>query len=388
MRIALCAHGRSPHTQRWANGVADRGHDVAVVWARDELSEADLSSYRSSITHHAPFSMRQLGPRWMAWVAVPAIRRLARHLQPALVHGFNLSGHGWVAHAFDVRPLVLTALGSDVADLARREHDSVRPRALDAYRVWRTRAAVAAAEVVLTDSAPLAAIIRERVPTTTIRIVRFGVDATPVPASARTSWRRRLDIDDEAFVLLSSRLVRPLYNIDTIVRALPEIRSRIPGTVLILKELEKFSDADYRRACLELAEELGVREAIRIVGELDADDLRELYAAADVYVSVPTTDGTAVSVFEAMAADVAVVASDVAGVDPAILRPGETALLVPASDPAALASAVASLGLDAERRRRLVERARETVRAHGDFDRELDRAVLLYEELVAAERRD
>jgi glycosyltransferase involved in cell wall biosynthesis len=231
-------------------------------------------------------------------------------------------------------------------------------------------------------------VIRERVPTTTIRIVRFGVDATSVPASARTSWRRRLDIEDEAFVLLSSRLVRPLYNIDTIVRALPEIRSRIPGTVLILKELEKLSDADYRRACLELAEELGVREAIRTVGELDAGDLRELYTAADVYVSVPTTDGTAVSVFEAMAADVAVVASDVTGVDPAILRPGETALLVPASDPAALASAVVSLGLDAERRRRLVERARDTVRAHGDFDRELDRAVLLYEELVAAERRE
>ena len=37
MRVALCADGRSPHTQRWANAVADRGHEVAVVWVSERL---------------------------------------------------------------------------------------------------------------------------------------------------------------------------------------------------------------------------------------------------------------------------------------------------------------------------------------------------------------
>lgn len=384
MRIALCANGRSPHTQRWANGVADRGHDVAVVWARDELASADLSGFRPSISHHAPVSTRQFGPPWMESVALLATRRLARRLQPDLVHGLYLCGHGWVAHAFGVRPLVLSALGSDVADLARRDHESTRRRVQDAYRVWRTRAAVTAADVVLADSAPLAAVVRERVAGTTTRIVRFGVDVSPPAPSARSSWRRRLGIEDDAFVLLSSRLVRPQYNIDTIVRALPAIRRRIPQSVLVLKELPRFTDLDYRQLCLDLADELGVREAVLTVGELDSQELRALHAAADVYISVPATDGTAVSVFEAMAAGAAIVATDVPGIDPAILRRDETALLVPARDPASLASAVVALGLDTDRRRSLIEQARETVRLHGDFDRELDRAVLIYEELVAA----
>ena len=88
-----------------------------------------------------------------------------------------------------------------------------------------------------------------------------------------------------------------------------------------------------------------------------------------------------------MAAGVAIVATDASGLDPEILRNGETALLVPPKDSEALASAVVALHRDSELRARLARRAAEIVRVHGDFDRELDRAVELYEELVASGRR-
>ena len=243
--------------------------------------------------------------------------------------------------------------------------------------------AVAGADVVFTDSVSLAAIVRQRVPGTETQIIRFGVETRPAPSGAGLAWRRRLEIADDAFVLLSSRLVRPNYNIDTIIRALPLIRSAIPHAVLVLKEVPRLSYPDYRRTCLDLAVELGVGDALRAVGELDRSELLELHAAADVYVSVPMTDGASVSVFEAMAAGVAVVASDVPGIDPTILRNNDTALLVPRCDPESLAAAVVAVASDASRRRTLVEHAREVVQLHGDFrPRALDRAVRLYDELV------
>jgi glycosyltransferase involved in cell wall biosynthesis len=382
MRIALCADGRSPHTQRWANGVVRRGHEVAVVWMQDELAGADLSSFDDSISHHAHTPPSPRRRPWMLPSAFVAPRRLARRLKPDLVHGLFLSGHGWTAHAFGVRPLVLSALGSDVHDLRRRNAGSLPERAANAYGVWLTRAAVAAADVVFADSTAIAAVVRERVPGTETRIVRFGVDVTPPPPAARASWRRRLEIPDDAFVLLSTRLMRANYNIETIIRALPAILERLPETVLILKELERFSDAAYRRLCLDLVDQLGVQAAVRIVGELDHAELLELHAAADVFVSVPTTDGTAVSVLEAMSAGVAIVATDAPGIDPTILQ-DETALLVPVRDSDALASAVLTLALHSEVRQSLVDHAHDVVRLHGDFERELDRAVALYEELVA-----
>jgi glycosyltransferase involved in cell wall biosynthesis len=247
---------------------------------------------------------------------------------------------------------------------------------------------VASADVVLTDSNTLACTLRQAVPDTTTRIIRFGVEVHDLPGpAARSKWRRQLEIKDDTFALLSSRLIRPLYNIDRIIRALAVVRRRIPNSVLILKEFESLSDPDYREYCFGLVRELGLRDAVRIVGELNREELLELQTAADLYVSIPNSDGTSVSVLEAMAAGVAIVASDVPGIDPAILRDDVTALLVAAADAESLASAVIALGVDPHRRRALAERARAVVRVHGNFDRELDRCVLLYEELVRGRGR-
>jgi glycosyltransferase involved in cell wall biosynthesis len=387
MRVALSADGRSPHTQRWANAVADRGHEVAVVWASQDLGGADLTPYRDSISHHAYVRATPQRRPWMLPFAPVTADRLARALRPDLVHGLYLSGYGWTAHALRVRPLVLSALGSDVLDLEKESARSFPPGAATSYGVWRTRRAVAAADVVFADSTAIADSVKRHVPNTETRIIRFGAEIRSATPTARSEWRRRLRVDERDFVALSSRLLRPNYNIDTVIRAFAEIRNRIPGSILVLKENTPFSDVDYRRHCFELIDELGIREVVRTVGELDGEELLTLYAAADVYLSVPSRDGTAVSVLEAMAAGVAIVATDAPGIDPEILRTKETALLVPPGDPAALASAVVALGRDRGFRERLARRAEEIVRLHGDFDRELDRAVELYEDLVASRHR-
>jgi glycosyltransferase involved in cell wall biosynthesis len=290
-----------------------------------------------------------------------------------------------MAHELGVRPLVLSALGSDVLalDPRRGAGGPVQGRLKARYVAHRTRAAVSASDVVLTDSVSLEESVRRRVPSVEIRIIRFGVEIGGPPPAARSRWRQRVGVDEDAFVLLSSRLVRPNYNIDTIVRALPEIRARCPDAVLVLKEFPRFSDTEYRLECLQLADSLGVRDAVRVVGELDRSDLLELYAAADVYLSVPSTDGTAVSVLEAMAAGVAVIATDAPGIDPTILTSGKSALLVPVRDIDALAGAVAKLCVEPALRSRLAEQAQEVVRRHADFNHELDRAVSLYEGLLA-----
>jgi hypothetical protein len=123
------------------------------------------------------------------------------------------------------------------------------------YRVWRTRRAVADADVVLADSPTIASAIHERVPGVETRIIRFGVEPGEPSPLARKEWRQRLGFSDEAFVIHSSRLLRPLYNIDTIVQAMPSIRRELPTAVLILKELPDQTDQDYKNRCLELAEE-------------------------------------------------------------------------------------------------------------------------------------
>ena len=74
------------------------------------------------------------------------------------------------------------------------------------------------------------------------------------------------------------------------------------------------------------------------------------------------------SILEAMAAGLPVVASDVGGVSEAVVD-GETGLLVPAGDADALAAAVGRLLADADERRRLGERGHAVARERFDVAR-------------------
>lgn len=377
LHIALCGDGRSPHTQRWANEFARRGHRVTVVWRRDQYAVSALDPYDGGVLHESAGG--DLDPRrpWDELRSWREARALARRLRPDLVHGLYLRSHGWTARDFGIRPLVLSALGSDVLRLDDPPPPGAYAGAVDRYIRARTIGAARRADVVLCDSADVA----ERVARWGARtaLVRFGVEP---PAEDDGGWRARLTIPDGAFVVLSTRLLKENYNIHVLIEAFPAVLERVPAAMLVLKEYEPFSDPEYRGRCRALVEELAVEHAVRWVGELDPPELRRLYAAADVYASVPSTDGTAVSVFEAMAAGVPVVATRALGIDESVLRDGETAVLVDPGDREGLAGAIVALAADAGERARLQAAGRAVYEAVGSAEREFDEAERIYLELA------
>ena len=97
---------------------------------------------------------------------------------------------------------------------------------------------------------------------------------------------------------------------------------------------------------------------VRFLGQLTKDDLARAYAGCDLLVapSVPAAsgdqDGLPVALLEAMSAGCPVVASRIAGIDEAVVD-GETGLLVPPGDAAALAAALSRLLGDPDLRDRL-----------------------------------
>jgi glycosyltransferase involved in cell wall biosynthesis len=116
----------------------------------------------------------------------------------------------------------------------------------------------------------------------------------------------------------------------------------------------------------EIAGELertGLGRRVELLGS--RDDVLDLLAGADIFVLSSRSEGFPVSVLEAMAAGLPVVATDVGGVSEAV-RHGETGLLVPANDPGALAEALDCLVQDPELRLRLGSAGRERVRQHFD----------------------
>jgi glycosyltransferase involved in cell wall biosynthesis len=113
-------------------------------------------------------------------------------------------------------------------------------------------------------------------------------------------------------------------------------------------------------------------------------DVPELLAASDIVAMASFHEGLPMAALEAMAARKPLVATRVGGL-PQLVREGQTGLLVPAGDAAALADAVQSLVADQPRRERLAAAAFSEVQRQYSFDRTVARYEGVYQ---SAFRRD
>jgi len=109
------------------------------------------------------------------------------------------------------------------------------------------------------------------------------------------------------------------------------------------------------------------KNRIRHFGQLDAKDMAELYAAADMFVWPAVNEAFGMVFLEAQAAGLPVVAGDGRGV-PGVVDNGRTGLLTPAGDPTLFADAVMSLLDDPRRRQEMGSSAQRYILANHDLD--------------------
>jgi D-inositol-3-phosphate glycosyltransferase len=151
----------------------------------------------------------------------------------------------------------------------------------------------------------------------------------------RARARARLGLDPDGEVVLFFGYVRRYKGLDTLLEAWPAVRARRPATLVVAGDFYE-DPAPYRA----LAAAAGAPEAVRLrEGYQSDEDVEALFRAADVVV-LPYRSATQSGVTHvAYALGVPVITTDVGGLAETV-RPGETGLVVPPADPAALAEAI------------------------------------------------
>ena len=134
--------------------------------------------------------------------------------------------------------------------------------------------------------------------------------------------------------LLVTRNLEPLYDIDTALRVLQQVRKSLPKATMTI-----CGSGPERDRLVALAQRLEIDSAVIFTGRLDNEQIAELYQSADVMVNPSLADNMPNSVLEALASGVPVVSTHVGGV-PYLVKHEKTALLVPPGDVDAMAKAV------------------------------------------------
>jgi glycosyltransferase involved in cell wall biosynthesis len=346
LRLLMLGTVNSPHVEHLALAMHERGHRVVV--AGDVVP-----AYPPSILPQSGVDVRPLELPAMPWAI-----RLARELRPDVVHANWLYAYAFLATVTRLRPLVAMAWGSDVYRASPFQLRQIR------FVLRRAQAAVA-------DSADLVdRLVSLGADPAKTHLLNWGVDLTQFrPAEDRAAVRRCLGLGDGPIVL-SPRTLTPLYNPAVIAEAFERAAEGIPDATLVLKHMAT------------TAPDIGrpLPAATHVIGHVPYEQLPDWYRAADVCVSIPDSDSSPRSVWEAMACGCPCVLSDLPWVHE-LIEPGRHALVV-ARDVPAVAAAIRRLLEDPAEAARIGSEAQALVAAHRDQRVEMDRLEALYRGLA------
>lgn len=197
-----------------------------------------------------------------------------------------------------------------------------------------------------------------------IQIIPPGIDPTPYEQAAAESaaaLRERLGLTGKRVILTVARLSCPRKGHDTVIRALPALREAVPDLHYLIVGRGNPS------VLHTLARQQGVADRVTILTSVTDEDLPALYRLCDVYVMVSRYDpdsreveGFGIVYLEAAACGKPCVAGSEGGSGDAVAD-GETGLVVPPADVAAVAAALRTLLTNPELAARMGAAGRERV---------------------------
>ena len=196
-----------------------------------------------------------------------------------------------------------------------------------------------------------------------VKISYHGVDSDVFSAAADgTTIRRQYQLQDNPVVLFLGQM-RPRKGPQVLLEAVPSVLKTVPNATFIFVG----PDYDITGTMKRRAEELGVARNVHFTGSIPDDELREFYAACDVFAfpSLTPIECLGLSMIQAMACGKPVVASRINGA-PEVVVEDETGFLVEPNNPAQLAEKISTLLANPERRTSMGENGMR--RAHAMFN--------------------
>jgi glycosyltransferase involved in cell wall biosynthesis len=218
----------------------------------------------------------------------------------------------------------------------------------------------------------------------TTNFIQFGVELDIFSPSTNdldfTSLHQRLELPSNSRLVLSARGVNTVYNLDIILNAIPDVIQRFPEAIFLF--IDYNTNPSYKQQLESQILGMNLSPHIRWLPQTNSrTEMAEIYRQSDVVVSVPTTDGTPISVLEALACEKPVVCTDLPSLREFITS-GENGLLVPVRQPGPLADAIIQLLAHPEIALTLGKFGRQVVAQKANVETEMQRMESLYRQLT------
>ncbi len=356
----------TPHDHRFLSGIVESGHEVHYLRLERSVNQLEDRQLPPGVEivrwagGHSPARLTD-GPRLLA-----SLRKVLRRVRPDVLHAGPIQTVGLLAALSGFRPIVSMSWGSDLL----RDADKNRW-----YR-WATRYTLKRSSVLVGDcDAVRQKAIGFGVSTDHIITFPWGVDLHQFSPGKDGGLRARAGWEDN-FVLLHTRSWEPVYGVDVFARAFILAAQQLPELRLFLLGGGSLGGKVRRRF-----ERAGLIDRIHFAGQVAYKELPRYYHAADLYVSASHSDGSSVSLMEALASGLPALVSDIPGNREWIL-PGEHGWWFPDGDAEAMAQAILQAVEQRERLPVLGAAARTLAEQRADWSKNFQQLLRAYDMAV------
>lgn len=226
------------------------------------------------------------------------LRKIIKEINPDLIHAGPIQTCSFLVALVGFDRLITMSWGSDILVDSEKNF----------FLKWVTRFTLSRTSGFIGDClAVKQKAIEFGFPKDKITIFPWGIDLETFKPGRNDQFRQKLNWEDN-FVILSLRSWEAIYGVDILIRAFIQAHNIEPNLRLIL-----LGRGSQEKIIHELISKSGISEFVYLGGVIDQNNLPNYYHASDLYISASYSDGSSVSLMEALACGLPVLVSDIEG---------------------------------------------------------------------------
>lgn len=300
VRVLYFSRDYTTHDRRFLEALVGAGHETWFLRLEDDGFEYEARPVPAGVRiaewagGRAPVG----GPA--GWLQLmPDLQRVIADVQPDVIHAGPVPSCGFMAAMSGFSPLFVMSWGSDL----------LVDTMADPAQAFTATYALSRASAFVCDCDAVRARAHTLMHGTLPAVVQFpwGVDLSVFAPGDRDRHRAALGLGPGP-VIVSTRLWEEHYGILTVIEAVGRARRQVPDLQLLL-----LGDGSQRDRVQELIARWDLQRAVTTPGLVSPDALAPYFQAADMYLTCTHSDGASISLLEAMACGLPVVASDIPG---------------------------------------------------------------------------
>jgi len=288
MKICFVSSGTFEHIQPYLDYFNSNNHEVYFI-ALSPSPDRGVKIIKAYIGNENNFNIES--QKWKYVFSAFKARKAVRKIKPDIVHAHYVTSGGIAALFINHPNTILTVHGSDLNESIKSRYWKILLRI-----IFLRCKLITVVSKELEDKVLSLNIDKEKV-----KVLNVGIDFDKFYFS-----RKKEEFSDE-LKIICNRTFKPVYDHITLLKALTLVKDKVKYHLTLL------GDGPLRNFLIKFVIDNGLEKYVSFCGRISNDEQIDIFRKHNIYISSSKSDGTSLSLLEAMASGLLPIVTDIPG---------------------------------------------------------------------------